>query len=125
MRFSVLLLCSAVFFSAAFPVMAGSQRDRDDCNQSNDQNRRIEGCTRLLEDKEESPSNRAVAYNNRGLAFQAKGDNDRAFTDYNEAIRLDPKYPAAYFNRGAVYQARGDGDLASRDYSEANRLEPK
>ena len=72
-----------------------------------------------------SAANRAVAYNNRGLAYQAKGDNDRALIDYNEAIRIDPKFPAAYFNRGAVYQAKGNNDLASHDYSEGNRVEPK
>jgi Tfp pilus assembly protein PilF len=125
MRFAVLLSASIGLFSAASPVMAVSQRDRDDCNQSNDLSRRIEGCTRWLEDKEESAANRAVAYNNRGLSYQAKGDNDRALIDYNEAIRIDPKFPAAYFNRGAVYQAKGNNDLASHDYSEGNRVEPK
>ena len=122
MRFAVLLSASIGLFSAASPVMAVSQRDRDDCNQSNDLSRRIEGCTRWLEDKEESAANRAVAYNNRGLSYQAKSDNDRALI---EAIRIDPKFPAAYFNRGAVYQAKGNNDLASHDYSEGNRVEPK
>ena len=125
MRFAVLLSASIGLFSAASPFMAVSQRDRDDCNQSNDLSRRIEGCTRWLEDKEELAANRAVAYNNRGLSYQAKGDNDRALIDYNEAIRIDPKFPAAYFNRGAVYHAKGNNDLASHDYSEGNRVEPK
>ena len=125
MRFAVLLSASIGLFSAASPVIAVSQRDWADCNQSNDLSCRIEGCTRWLEDKEESAANRAVAYNNRGLAYQAKGDNDRALIDYNEAIRIDPKFPAAYFNRGAVYQAKGNNDLASHDYSEGNRVEPK
>ena len=33
----------------------------------------------------------ADAYNNRGLAYRAKGDYDHAIADYNEAIRLDPR----------------------------------
>ena len=36
----------------------------------------------------------AVAYNNRGNAWQCKKDYDKAIADYNEAIRLDPKYAA-------------------------------
>jgi Flp pilus assembly protein TadD len=31
-----------------------------------------------------------VAFNDRGVAYDHKGDHDRAITDYTEAIRLDP-----------------------------------
>ena len=34
----------------------------------------------------------ACSYNNRGLAFGFKGDYNRARADYNQAIRLDPKF---------------------------------
>jgi hypothetical protein len=30
-------------------------------------------------------------------------DGDRAFADYNEAIRLDPKYTLAFYGRGVAY----------------------
>ena len=33
----------------------------------------------------------------------AKGEYDRAIADFNEAIRLDPKYAVAYNNRGEAY----------------------
>ena len=45
--------------------------------------------------------------------------------DYNEAIRLDPRYSSAYHNRGKVWYARKDLDKALADYSEAIRLDPK
>ena len=36
--------------------------------------------------------------------------------DYDEAIRLDPKFAIAYGNRGNVYDARRDYDRAVADY---------
>ena len=69
--------------------------------------------------------NFAQAYDNRGSAYQAKGDIDRAIADHDEAIRLDPRYAAAYDNRGGAYQAKGDHDRAIADFDEAIRLDPK
>jgi tetratricopeptide (TPR) repeat protein len=66
-----------------------------------------------------------AAYNNRGNAYYAKKDSDRAIADYTEAIRLDPKYALAYSNRGTAYKAKGDYDRAIADYTEAIRLDPE
>ncbi len=39
----------------------------------------------------------------RGIAYDRKGEHDRAIADYAEAIRLDPKSAKAYYNRGIAY----------------------
>ena len=99
MRFAFLLVSSVVsslvsslgLFAIATPAMAASQADRDDCRQSSDQDRRIAGCTRVLQDRSEPAAERAAAYNNRGLAFQAQGDGERASRDFSEANALEPK----------------------------------
>jgi len=44
-----------------------------------------------VQDRSEPAAERAAAYNNRGLAFQAKGDGERASRDFNEANALEPK----------------------------------
>jgi tetratricopeptide (TPR) repeat protein len=46
---------------------------------------------------------RAAAYINRGVAWAARGEYDRALADYSEALRLDPRYADAYNNRAWLW----------------------
>jgi len=61
----------------------------------------------------------------RGVAYQGKGDLDRAIADFTAAIRLQPRYAIAYASRGSAYEAKGECDRAAADYSEAIRLGTK
>ena len=49
----------------------------------------------------------AVAYSNRGLAYDELGQMERAVADFDEAIRLDPQLALAYHNRGNAYYKTG------------------
>ena len=82
----------------------------------------IAACSRAIESRSRQPW---ITYNNRGWHYFKKGDIDRAIADYNESIRLDPKYALAYNNRGWAYYDKGDIDRAFADYNEAIRLDPK
>ncbi len=82
----------------------------------------IHGCTQVIEDASESDSNRALALYMRGLAYVARGDNDRAIADYNEAIRLNPTNGLTFNERGLAYKAKGDLDRAIADLNEAVRF---
>ena len=68
--------------------------------------------------------NNTYTYNNRGVAYGAKGDYDRAIVDYTKAIQLNPNYADAYNNRGVAYGAKGDYDRAIADYTKAIQLKP-
>lgn len=57
--------------------------------------------------------------------YREKGDYDRAIADFDEAIRLDPKYAHAYENRAKAYASKGDYDRANTDRNEAIRLDRK
>ena len=68
--------------------------------------------------------NDAVTYNNRGIAYDIKGDVDLAIADYTKAIKLNPDYAVAYNNRGVVYGIKSDVDLAIADCAKAIKLNP-
>ncbi len=63
----------------------------------------------------------AVAYRDRGLAWDAKlldkGFFDKAFNDLSEAIRLDPENIALVMSRANVCARRGKHDQAMADYA--------
>jgi tetratricopeptide (TPR) repeat protein len=80
----------------------------------------IAACSRLIA---RNPRN-AVAYSNRGVAYNVRGDNDRAIADYDQAIRLNPSYAAAYSNRCNAYKDKGDYEQAIADCDRAIRLDP-
>ncbi|MGE5756199.1 MAG: tetratricopeptide repeat protein, partial [Planctomycetaceae bacterium] len=67
----------------------------------------------------------AWAYCLRGMAWYDEKEYDIALRDFNEAIRLDPKYAAARNNRGLVRREMGEPDKALADFNEAIRLDPK
>jgi tetratricopeptide (TPR) repeat protein len=120
--------CGVIPFVVLFATASAfgaSKKDISDCQQADDLDRTIAGCSRVLNDRGESQGYRAIAYNNRGFVWHDKGDLDRAIADYNEAIRLDPKQANAYRNRGNAWREKGDLDRAIADLSEAIRLDPK
>src|SRR5258706_2744613 len=85
---------------------------------------RIDTCTSLIQSKGLSQDRLAIAFQNCGSAYVAKRDTDRAIQDFNQAIKLDPKYANAFNSRGIAYQAKGDNERAIQDYGEAIRLDP-
>ena len=72
-----------------------------------------------------STAEASLATMNRGNAYAAKGDRDKALRDFNEAISLDPKNAGAYVDRALIFSRKGDREAAMKDYGEAIRLNPK
>ncbi len=63
--------------------------------------------------------NSAEAYHNRGKAYYWKGDYDKAVSDYNEAIRLDPKFIEAYIDIAYAYARKGDYGKARGNFTKS------
>lgn len=124
----------AVFAAAAFlslvlvQACAGSGGESEACNGISDRNTSlndvIAGCTALIAANDTVPVAKAAAYDNRGLAYDARGDDTRAIADYDAAIKLNPNSAHAFNNRGNAYRALGRDARAIEDYDEAIRLKP-
>jgi lipoprotein NlpI len=124
MRCCLLLVSVVPLVLAAGPVLAASQTDFADCQQMQDPDRSITGCSKLVGDQSLVPHDRAIAYFDRGVAYYAEEDLDGAIADWSEAIKLDPNYAHAYNNRAKAYRAKGDYQHAITDYNEAVTLDP-
>jgi lipoprotein NlpI len=116
--FSVFALACLVF---AAPAAADNWKD---CTQTANRDLAIQGCSAILTRENETPGNRATAYNDRGIAHASKGEVDRAIADYGRALELNPKLAEAYYNRGIAYHGQGEVDRAIADYGRALELNP-
>ncbi|MBN2246332.1 MAG: tetratricopeptide repeat protein [Candidatus Aminicenantes bacterium] len=74
--------------------------------------------------QKQDESRDAKFYNNRGIAFAEKGQYDRAISDFNQAIKINPRYNKAYNNRGIVYRLRGQYDQAISDFNKSIAINP-
>lgn len=64
------------------------------------------------------------AYNNRGNAYAALGEEESALDDYDMGLQLDPNLALAYFNRGLLRYRIGDIEQAVADLETYLELVP-
>jgi tetratricopeptide (TPR) repeat protein len=96
-----------------------------DCRDLSDPDRAIAACTTVNALKSLSKRTRAAALSNRCGAYQLKGMTEKAMSDCERAVRLDPTSADAFYNRGRVARAKGDVKRAMHDYAQALRLNPR
>ena len=65
------------------------------------------------------------AFNNRALAYAAKGETDKALADLEEAVRLLPDSALPHNNLGAIYFLTGDLENAVAELDVALNLDPR
>ncbi len=59
-----------------------------------------------------------------GNDYLEKGELDRAISEYDQAIQLDPNLAAAYIERGFAYIDKGEFNRAISDFDQAIQLNP-
>ncbi len=66
-----------------------------------------------------------LAYLNRGLAYERKGNRARALADLDRAVRQAPNSARAYYNRSLLLRRQGQKDRADADAAQAVELDPR
>ncbi|MGJ0397189.1 MAG: tetratricopeptide repeat protein [Methylocystis sp.] len=120
-----LRLALAGFFLVLLAATASAQSDRWGRCRSAEPDARIAGCTEVIDRlKRQSRRDQFTAYFNRGGAYRAKGDLDRALADLNNALKLYPKAASTLAERASIFKAKGDFDKAIADYDASIAEQP-
>jgi tetratricopeptide (TPR) repeat protein len=120
--FRIIPLCTALV--VAIPMSrCHHPSDKENCSLTSAPDAMIQGCSAII--NRGTDKDLVLAYNNRCLAYEIRGDHDRAIADCEQAIKLDPKRARAYLGRGMIYEDKGDHDRAITDYGTAIELDPK
>jgi len=78
----------------------------------------------LWSDTVEKSPDSAVVHTNLGNEYQSRNALDKAITEYQTALMLDPRHVATYYNLGVAYQSKGQTDMAIEQFRATLSLKP-
>jgi tetratricopeptide (TPR) repeat protein len=118
------LLATIVVLAVALGLSAPARADpAADCF-SEDIERRIDGCTALIEQRDQSVADLSYAYAMRALAYSLKGSYSTAIRDYDMAIGMKPDFAVALNNRAWAYYRWGKAATGLPDVERSLQLSP-
>ncbi len=120
------LIVAVVVLAAALPVHAQQSANWRGCtgNPDIDWQRQIIACSALIESGAETRENIAIAYYNRGLAYENLDNYEKAIADFSKAIAFNPDDADSYLYRGIDKTRIGDKAGGDADIETAKRLNP-
>lgn len=83
---------------------------------------KIAACSAVIEAGGGTKKTLNAALYNRGGAYSAAGQFDKAVADFTQALQLNPNDGILYIGRGNAYLQNGDFDHADADFDAAIRL---
>jgi len=98
--------------------------DAKNCLQNSTGDVAVESCSRAIASGRLPSSKLAVALYNRGIAYQERGDFDRAIADFDRAIELRPDTSKAFYNRAISYLRKGEFERSVKDFDRVVQLTP-
>ena len=116
------VLAAIALITAASPVRASGDSAAD-CF-SEDLDRRIAGCSALIEQRDQGLADLSLAYAMRALGDSLKGHYDTAIRDYDAAIAMRPDFAVALNNRAWAYFRWGRASTGLADVEKSLQLSP-
>jgi tetratricopeptide (TPR) repeat protein len=113
--------------SAATVEPTGEQIDSAPCMAAlaaNDDDRIILSCAALIGNDKAPRADRIKAAIARAAAYDRKGEIDRAISDDDTALRLDPTMADVLNTRGELYRRKGDRVRALADFGTSVKIDP-
>jgi tetratricopeptide (TPR) repeat protein len=125
---AVVWLTAMPLMSSAAPVEpTGEQIDSAPCMAAltaGDDDRIIASCAALIGNDKAPKADRIKAAIARAVAYDRRGDVDRAIGDDDVALQLDPALADVLNARGELYRRKGDRVRALADFGAAVKLAP-
>jgi tetratricopeptide (TPR) repeat protein len=90
-----------------------------------DDDKIIAACGVLVDNEKTVKADRIRALIARAGAFDRKDQIDRAISDYDVALRLDPTLSDIFNARGELWRRKGDRPRALHDFGAALKLNPQ
>ena len=92
--------------------------------QGKDERKALSDFTEAIKTPHDNNSLRSASFANRGIVYINLGDQDKAVSDLDKAIELEPASGFAYAGRGLAQLRRDNIEKARRDAEKALRLNP-
>jgi tetratricopeptide (TPR) repeat protein len=121
-------LARAIVLTAIFVAASAAMADEwtlpGGCD-SQELERRIAPCSALIDAPDTAPDVRAKAFFLRALSYWQLSQRERAIRDYDEAIRIDPKFAPALNNRADAWLRLGKARQGVEDIDRALEIAPE
>lgn len=96
-----------------------------ECYQGDVADKVIAACSSIIKDPKGDKHDLAIAYKNRGDAYDDKAEYELALKDYDQALVITPDNAELFNSRGATRTALWQFELAIEDFDRAHELAPR
>jgi len=91
---------------------------------ANDDDKVLAACGALIDNDKTARADRLAALIARARVFDRRNEVDRAISDLDAVLRLDPSLADSFNARGELFRRKGDRPKALQDFAAALRLNP-